>query len=299
MGSSDDYYAVLGVSRTATPEQIRIAYRELAKEFHPDRHSNEGDADLASYATHMSLISEAYEVLADEQSRKHYDQVGSVGWQTSGESTYAVRQPNADECMFCAYHPVVTATLRRNVGMVFLRKHAVFTVRACRGCGMKLARDMQNSTLVLGWLGIISFFANVVAVLGNAGAILKFSRLDDPSPPTDRVARPIAEPSYQGRSIFLRSGIYIACVVLSIAVIAIAHSSANTGSADNHWAVSDCVSSQGHYITSVVSCSVSHFGMIVALETNQQYCPQTTTNYFTEKSQDPSPGTVVCIVSGG
>jgi len=299
MNSNEDYYEVLGVNKSSTQDQIRAAYRNLAKEFHPDRHSNEGDADLANYAIRMSRLSEAYEVLGNEESRRRYDELGSVEWKSSRERNVQIRRPNAYECMFCAYHPVATATLRRNVGMVFFRRHATFTVRACRGCGMNLAREMQNSTLAFGWLGVISFFANLVAVFGNAVAIIRFNRLDDPKPPVDQVARPIWEPSYQGKSIFLRTGVYVAAIVLVIAGAIIGNdASKNTTStaiSNHNWATNECVSSSGHYITGVVSCSSTHFGTIVAIVLNERSCPQDTTNYFTEDLQDPSPGSVVCI----
>ncbi len=332
MASVTDYYQVLGVSSNATTEQIRSAYHSLAKQFHPDRHANEGDEELQGYAQRMSLISEAYEVLSEPTSRQRYDRLGAAGWAAESDPVFNVRAPNASECMFCAHSPIAHATLRRNVGMVFMRRHATFTIRACRGCGLQLAREMQNSTLMLGWLGVISFFANIGAVLGNAAAIWRFSRLDDPVAPSDRVARPVAEPAYQGRSIFARPGIYVACVVLLVLGSAIGNrtTSSNsyvatpsagaagsssvsgitglagasgttgaTGASSHSWALYDCVAGNGTYITGVVDCSQPNVGWIVGFEPDSQSCPPLTTTYFTESSTDPSPGTVVCIAPYG
>ena len=70
--SGDDLYNVLNVPRTATPEEIKKAYRKLAMEYHPDK--NKGDK------THEELfkkVNDAYSVLSDAEKRKMYDIVGS------------------------------------------------------------------------------------------------------------------------------------------------------------------------------------------------------------------------------
>ncbi len=69
-----DYYEVLGVSRDATADDIKKAYRRLAMQYHPDR--NQGDK--ASEAK-FKEVSEAYEVLSDADKRRQYDQYGHEG----------------------------------------------------------------------------------------------------------------------------------------------------------------------------------------------------------------------------
>src|ERR1044071_8074644 len=66
-----DYYEVLGVKRGATDEQIRQAYRKLARKYHPD--VNPGDKVAENK---FKEINEANEVLSDPQKRKRYDQLG-------------------------------------------------------------------------------------------------------------------------------------------------------------------------------------------------------------------------------
>ena len=70
-----DYYEVLGVSRTASVEEIKRSYRRLAMKYHPDRnHQNKSQAEAA-----FKECAEAYEVLSDEEKRRRYDQFGHAG----------------------------------------------------------------------------------------------------------------------------------------------------------------------------------------------------------------------------
>lgn len=70
--ANKDYYQSLGVSRNATQEQIRKAFKKLARENHPD--AKPGDAAAAE---RFKEAAEAYDVLGDEESRKKYDQFGA------------------------------------------------------------------------------------------------------------------------------------------------------------------------------------------------------------------------------
>jgi molecular chaperone DnaJ len=71
VGTQKDYYAVLGVSRSAKPEEIRKAYRHLARKHHPDVNPGNKGAEEK-----FKQLSEAYEILSDEKKRKIYDQYG-------------------------------------------------------------------------------------------------------------------------------------------------------------------------------------------------------------------------------
>ena len=72
MATQTDFYALLGVSRSATDEQIRSAYRKLARQYHPDVNS------ASDAAERFKAITEAYEVLTDPQRRQRYDMFGSA-----------------------------------------------------------------------------------------------------------------------------------------------------------------------------------------------------------------------------
>ena len=69
--SKRDFYEVLGVSRSATKDEVRKAYKKLARKFHPDVKPADPDSEKK-----FSEITEAYDVLSDEEKRKNYDQFG-------------------------------------------------------------------------------------------------------------------------------------------------------------------------------------------------------------------------------
>jgi DnaJ-class molecular chaperone len=69
-----DYYDILGLSKTASPDEIKKAHRKLVRKFHPDVNKNNPAA-----TEKFKEAQEAYDVLSDEQKRKNYDQFGHAG----------------------------------------------------------------------------------------------------------------------------------------------------------------------------------------------------------------------------
>jgi curved DNA-binding protein len=85
MPSTDfkDYYAILGVSKTASPEEIKKKFRKLALKYHPDRNPGDKQAEAK-----FKEISEAYEVLSDSEKRAKYDRFGQY-WQQASQGSWS------------------------------------------------------------------------------------------------------------------------------------------------------------------------------------------------------------------
>jgi len=79
MSAQRDYYEVLGVSRTATAEEIKKAYKKLALKYHPDRNPDNPDA-----VAQFKDASDAFSVLSDSEKRARYDRFGHAGVKGSG-----------------------------------------------------------------------------------------------------------------------------------------------------------------------------------------------------------------------
>lgn len=92
-----DYYSILGVSRDATPQQLKSAYRKLAMKWHPDKNpDNQAEAQAK-----FQEVSEAYDVLSDPKKKQIYDQFGEDGLKGAGSGFpgggYSFNAGNAEE----------------------------------------------------------------------------------------------------------------------------------------------------------------------------------------------------------
>jgi len=84
LAAKRDYYEVLGIERSASADDIRKAYRRLAKQYHPDMNNDNKD----EAAEQFKEVSEAYSVLSDDQKRKQYDTFGHAAFENGGAGGY-------------------------------------------------------------------------------------------------------------------------------------------------------------------------------------------------------------------
>ena len=125
-----DYYATLGVAKTATEKEIKQAYRKLARKHHPD--VNPGDK---SAETKFKEINEAYEVLGDPEKRKKYDELGvELAHVRTGRRRCARRRRRRAAGMS------TSAAARPGGGI------RTMTERKCRRCSATAIRSPTSST---------------------------------------------------------------------------------------------------------------------------------------------------------
>ena len=111
-----EYYEVLGVSRTATKDEIKKAYRKLALQFHPDKNPDNKAAE-----EHFKEVNEAYEVLSNDDKRRRYDQFGHAGVGSSAASGGGQYGGGASDLndIFSAFNDMFTGGKSRGGGSPF------------------------------------------------------------------------------------------------------------------------------------------------------------------------------------
>ena len=118
-------------------------------------------------------------------------------------------------CRLCGSQPAVAATFVQSTGMGLLWRKQTFDGPFCHLCGTATFRDRMNRTLLTGWWGVISFFANFIFVGANLSAFRAVSRLGSAHPTSLSDGR---QPLATGASLWHRAGIWVSLAALLIVV---------------------------------------------------------------------------------
>jgi hypothetical protein len=89
---------------------------------------------------------------------------------------------HVETCRLCGRGPATELVIRRHQGMLVLQRFIRVKARLCRDCGRRTIKQYTGRTLIEGWWGVISFFANWFCLATNAIAWLRASRLPEPEP---------------------------------------------------------------------------------------------------------------------
>jgi hypothetical protein len=138
-----DYYAVLGISRTATASDIHQAYRNMVSRYHPDKHQGNDLEDLARQK--LVEVNEAYEVLSKSELKSAYDDAHWVaGSRTNGPPSSGGHRGTPSPS------PAPTGTLRKWIQLIALLVVTPFIVRFARSPRIAL---MVGIAILLAWFG--------------------------------------------------------------------------------------------------------------------------------------------------
>ena len=296
------YYDVLGVSPSADTDECQHAYHLRAQLMHPNAHAGAPPDVIAAAVVAITELNKAWSVVRDPVARAAYDRSLNGDGSDVAEGGTAPRPraaapphrpPSASECRYCGGSPAVNARVGSETGKILTRTKRRIDGPFCRDCGVATFRYMTNRTLLVGWWGIISFFANWLTIVRNVGAWWRFRSLATPQP-TPSVVGITPRPLPTGRSLWRRSGVYLALGLL-VVVISIAVSGGNDNPSNSNQPaalVGACLrlGSDGS-MKSVVSCSRPHDAQVIESVTDATDCPYWTTDYY----QSRVNGTVLCV----
>ncbi|KAL5546953.1 hypothetical protein UlMin_006640 [Ulmus minor] len=100
-----DHYEVLGLSRNASKDEIKEAFRRLAVKLHPDKHSDSPEAVRNRATLRFKQVSEAYQVLSDDRKRADYNLRARSGWPPNNSSNYSQNYGYAYQNYRSGYRP--------------------------------------------------------------------------------------------------------------------------------------------------------------------------------------------------
>lgn len=194
--------------------------------------------------------------------------------------------------------------------MVFKWQMKTYDGPWCRDCGKAIYRTAMNHTLLAGWWGVISFFANLFFIGQNLVALAKLRGLGEPQRAPGQAFLPPGKPLYQ------RPGIFVGLLVVTVVgFFGIGYLSADTPEEALEKLPGKCVTFKAadagqRRISDTVDCSQPHDGKILGIRDGDvndflgggpslDRCPAGTTTIFTLKNEDSLVGKYICVNEDG
>jgi hypothetical protein len=270
-----DFYAVLGVARTASDEEVAASYRRLALQLHPDKHPAASTTEKQQFEAAMARVNVAYSILGDSKKRSAYD----LNFGAFGAKYSRLHPPTAEQCMLCGNEPAREFQFQYQHAAIFRGTRYGIGGSLCNECALSLGRSAQNRTLAAGWWGITAFFTNWPLVWRNSMQLHRAYAMDMGERLDTDVVTPMPFPLPRGRSVFGRAGFWIAAVLVVIVASVAVGASRNqqpttaTNGTTVQWAIGNCVDGTIGGSVRPVDCGSPHVGRIVAAELSSQQCP--------------------------
>jgi hypothetical protein len=280
----DNPFLILGISPSASGEEIAAAWREKAKRLHPDLFQDVSHELQAAMTTEMARVNSAYQYLKSDldEARRLFGQVHDFGANTSTDPPNSSQQSRSHtahvrpHCELCGALNVQDFKFSRQVGLIFQRRIASVELKLCRSCALAVGRDFQSRTLLSGWWGLISFFANAAYVWQNSAQLRTANSMADPAAPVGYRVDSL-DP---GRPVWKRARSWpaplIICGWLAFSFAYSPDDSTSTRQQDEaiaDWETGTCV--EGASLLGPIDCSEPHRGKIVSKTTSESECPST------------------------
>lgn len=292
----DQAHATLGVDASTPLSKVRASYVMRAQMLHPDRH--QGNENLRAEAGRaMTQLNVAWETVqrAGEHRQPSAVPTAPQPAASASRSPGPLRLPYHGECDLCGCRPAQPVTFRRITGMVLFWQRYLFQAELCRSCGVGMFREMQSSTMIRGWWGLIAPLANVAALVANLGQYSRISRAPQPRSRDPHVVTPPPGPVPPGRPVFCRMGPWLALGVVTVILVAVAGNLGSTSDGsrtspgdtrDDDGAIGTCMDSGGF----IVSCA--DVDAVCRITNEGPTCASTQAAF-----EDPATGRTYCAVS--
>lgn len=258
------------------------------------------------------LLNEAYSMLSDPAQRAAYDRSG-VPTRNIDDETLAcpecgvsvpihlvnahwrvhIIEQHGPLCVACSRYPTRPLRLRSHSGFLLWRTSCELNGNFCRSCGTGVFRKVQARNITRGPWGIISFFATILALLGNTGRYSTFKAgIDRPTP-----SHPVSERVIEGRGILRRPGVLVVLgIVIAVGALVISNVSqpSYTGSSSPGYAPpavtrtvdftpGSCVAIEEGWVSGLPDCSGAD-GVVESVVSDPSDCSARSDSYIERDS---------------